>query len=159
MFCPNCGLETKDDTLFCPECGSVMLDEPAAPVKKGLSKGAKIGIAAAAVAVIAAVVVLILVLGGGKNKLVGTWKGEMHGIEIQFTFKANKDLEIRVSYMGESETTSGKYRLDGDNTLTMEYDGAEVTVKYDKKAMEGDYDSWYIDGNILYLSGNTFRKG
>lgn len=159
MFCPNCGLETKDDTLFCPECGSVMLDEPAAaPVKKGLSKGTKIGIIAAAVAVIAAVV-LILVLGGGKNKLVGTWKGEMHGIEFQFTFKANKDLQIRVSYMGESDITYGKYRLDGDNTLIMAYDGAEVTVKYDKKAMEGDYDSWYIDGDILYLSGNTFRKG
>ena len=82
MFCSNCGKQIPDGSAFCPECGTkltapVTQAAPTAPVtqaaptapasyaaapvktKKGMSKGALIGIIAAAVAVIAAAVILL----------------------------------------------------------------------------------------------------
>ena len=173
MFCPNCGTRIENGAVFCPECGTRVADTPvmyptfsapAAPVKKGLSKGAKIGIAAAAVAVIAAVVVLILVLGGSKNKLVGTWKANMgmedNGIEFRITFKKNGEFELVRSYSGSTDTMKGKYTVDKDKTLTLDFDGSKETFEYNKEeAMDMDDDSWYLDGNTLYLSGLKFHKG
>lgn len=174
MFCPNCGTRIEDGALFCPECGTRVADTPvnnptfsapaAAPAKKGFSKGAKIGIAAAAVAVIAAVVVLILVLGGSKNKLVGTWKAdtgmEDYGIEFRITFKKNGEFELERSYSGSSDTMKGKYTVDKDKTLTLDFDGSKETFEYNKEeAMDMDDDSWYLDGNTLYLGGMEFHKG
>ena len=100
MFCTNCGSQIPDGSAFCPECGAKLTapaSYAAAPVrtKKGMSRGALIGIIAAAVAVIAAAVILILVLNKPEQKLLGTWVYKEDGEEHEGVCGEGQDHSLR----------------------------------------------------------------
>ena len=176
MFCFNCGKQIPDGSAFCPECGTkltapVTQAAPTAPVtqaaptapasyaaapvktKKGMSKGALIGIIAAAVAVIAAAVILILMLGSPKHKLVGTWTTEDESFKI--TFKSNG----KGSFDEGGDSADFKWSIGKNKKLVIDFeDDDKETYKYDKDAKDGDEECWYLDGKKLYLFGDKLTK-
>jgi hypothetical protein len=133
MFCPNCGKQTEDGTLYCDNCGYALqpavtqpgpLPRPLLQGQYGAGfmgrrksrKGLVIGLIAGAVVLAAALAAALLLLTGGKS-VVGMWYSDDRGEVVEF--KSDNSFYLH----SVSDDYKGEYTFDkskGEGTVTLE---------------------------------------
>lgn len=137
LYCSKCGNEIADNATICPKCGTNVAGKgesksvqpafagvPAArAAKKGLSKGAKIGIICAASAIVIGVVVwlLIAIIGGGNMES-----------PIKDQIEAYEDGDYKQ--FTESMTSGGPY-----DTISAAYIPAQTNFEMHRNSLVSTY--------------------
>lgn len=103
-FCPNCGAELADDSVFCGACGTKLAEDGAAEGTTEVAKKAPkidkkiLAIGIGALAVIAIIVVLICVLVSG-----GGYKGKIKKYFNFFNDKHTNNFELNELTLAPAE--------------------------------------------------------
>ncbi len=127
MYCKNCGSQINDGSLFCPVCGARSEEQPVQPSapayeapepltnpepkKRGLSKGALIGIIAGGAALLIALVLVLALTIGTRS-----WQATVNQLidaELDMDFKKMVDLvfpdELLNAYLDEQDMTKEEF--------------------------------------------------
>lgn len=145
MFCPKCGVENADGTVFCKECGaSLSGSAPAgaqgggqgvtvAGVKLPVNRNQLIGILAVLAAVILLVVIIVTVAAGGGAK----------GTAVKFTnaiFKGDGKTVVALFHGGVVAELCDRQDISKDEFTESISDALELTID----AMDDQFDKWSI---------------
>lgn len=145
MFCPKCGTENEDGTVFCKECGASLTgDAPTgaqdggqgvtvAGVKLPVNRNQLIGIIAIAVVAVLVIVLIAGLLGGGGAK----------GTAEKFTkaiFKGDGKTVVALFPDDVVEELCDRQNMDKDEFVDAMNDVLELTID----ALDDQYDKWSI---------------
>ncbi|MBP5633277.1 MAG: zinc-ribbon domain-containing protein [Clostridia bacterium] len=181
MFCPFCGNEVKDGSVFCQKCGKRLVNEAAnsaqvkketetsaeaavaetkantaAPVskapKKKLSKNALIGIIAGAAALVLAIILIVVLVSVNRNK------------------DGKSNFAVPSGAIEYFEKDGYLYLVNSKGALTrVDLDGGEVSrydIKFDSNnekavfAVERNSDNWLSSSSydVYYYDGKSAVK-
>lgn len=101
--------------------------------------------------ILALVMLAMLLLACSGNKLVGTWKTSVLGINQMITF--NADGTVQGAMLGFSTQIPMKYKVSGDK-ITMTVDSAQ----YGGEGATSSTSTFILKGDTLYLDGIEFTR-
>lgn len=125
----------------------------AAPKKSGA--GLAIGLIIGLLVVVGAVVAVLFIFvlnGGPKQDIIGTWKYDSGGGTVTFSDNGKGTLS------GYGVSIDFEYEISANNDLTLTKYGSSVTYSYDASAKTSSKNKWYIEGDKLYMDGDTYTR-
>ena len=90
--------------------------------------------------------------GSMASALTGSWSRTVGTDTDSYVFSS--DGSGKYGY----NSAHFEYRIDSDNTLTVNASGVISIYVYSRMAMDGEFGCWYIDGNTLYVELYAYEK-
>ncbi|MDD5016844.1 MAG: zinc-ribbon domain-containing protein, partial [Eubacteriales bacterium] len=151
MFCPNCGFNNTDESVFCVNCGRALQredglhpqhsnewvppksDNMVYPPPKKSRKGLAIGICIGIIVLIAGAAALFFLLTGMRLTVAGQWYSEELGMVIEFGDGGTMEA---FSSTGSDEGEYEYNLLKSEGVISLE--GEEYAYKVEKDEMDID---------------------